>query len=129
MKVRCLSLLAFVMVMAGSSYTFANVSEHLPGQLKPEFHAPHEVIEIYFKAVNRGELIVFDRKLEKSMLIPVRVEYVYELSSVIPLVKVYSKLKEPLSVPGQESCKLLGVSAILNDEGSIIETEAHIWSE
>ena len=129
MKVRCFSLLAFVLIMIGSSYTSANVLERFPSHLKPEFHAPHEIIEIYFKAVNRGELIVFDRKLEKSMLIPVRVEYVYELSSVIPVVKVYSKLKQPLFVPGQDSCKLLGVSAILNDDGSIIETEAHIWSE
>lgn len=129
MKVRYFALFAFVMVVTGSDYTFAHVLERPAGPVSQEFHEPHEVIEMYFKAVSRGELIVFDRKLDKSMLIPVRVEYVYELNSTIPRVKVYSELKQPMSVPAQEGCKVRGVSAIIDTEGRIIEIEAHVWPE
>ena len=128
-RVSHFAMLAFVMVVAGSSGTFAHVVERPLGRIKSQFHEPHEVIEIYFQAVGRGELVVFDRKLNKSMLIPVSVEYVYELSSATPRVKVYSKLKQPMLVPGQENCKIRGVSAILDADGRIIETEAHIWPE
>lgn len=115
--------------MTCGKYTFAHISEQHPVPVKPEFNEPHEVIKIYFKAVDRGELIVLDRKLDKSMLIPIHVEYVYKLDSVIPRIKVYSQLKQPIPVPGQTSCNIKGVSAILNNNGSIIETEAHIWPE
>ncbi len=64
MKVRYFALLAFVIVIAGSGYTFAHVLERPPDPIKPEFSEPHEVIVIYFKAVNRGELKVFDRTLQ-----------------------------------------------------------------
>jgi hypothetical protein len=123
------SILTFVMLVACSTYAFAHVVEVTLGQIKPQFQEPHEIVEIYFLAVGRGELVVFGRKLSKSMLIPISVEYVYDLRSAMPRVKVYSKLKQPMPVPGQESCKLRGVSAILDGEGRIIETEAHIWPE
>ena len=129
MKPRYLLLLVSVIIMNGGKNTFAHISEQPHAPIKPEFSEPHEVIRTYFKAVSRGELIVLERKLEKSMLIPIRVEYVYELDSAIPRIKVYSKLKQPIPVPGQENCNIKGVSAILDINGSIIETEAHIWLE
>jgi|LGOV01.1.fsa_nt_gb hypothetical protein len=129
MKVRYFALLAFVIFIVGSNYTFALILESSPGSIKKKFHDPHEVIETYFKAVSRGELVVLDRKLDKSMLIPVRVEYVYELNSAIPIVKVYSELKQPMSVPTLECCMISGVSAILDADGHIIETEVHILQE
>lgn len=129
MRVSYFAILAFVMVIAGSNDTFAHVVELPLDRIKSQFHEPDEVVEMYFQAVGRGELVVFDRKLNRSMLIPVRVEYVYELNSAIPRVKVYSELKEAMPVPGQENCELRGVSAILDADGRIIETEAHIWPE
>ena len=115
--------------MNGGKNTFAHISEQPHAPIKPEFSEHHEVIRTYFKAVSRGELIVLERKLEKSMLIPIRVEYVYELDSAIPRIKVYSKLKQPIPVPEQGTCKIKGVSSILDNNGRIIETEAHIWPE
>ena len=129
MKPRYFSLLVFVIIMIGGKNAFTHILEQPTAPVKPEFSEPHEVIGTYLNAVNRGELIVLDRKIEKSMLIPIRVEYVYELDSAIPRIKVYSKLKKPIPVPGQENCNIKGVSAILDINGSIIETEAHIWLE
>ena len=129
MKIIYFTLLTFVMVITYGNFSFAHVLERPSGTVKSEFHEPHEVIEIYLKAVSRGELIVFGQKLTKSMLTPVRVEYVYELTNAIPRIKVYSDLKPPLPVPAQVGCKIRGVSAILDADGSIIETQAHIWTE
>ena len=128
-RVYYFAILAFIIVIAANGNTFAHITELPLDRIKPQFHEPHEVVEIYFQAVGRGELVVFDRKLDKSMLIPVRVEYVYELDSAIPRIKVYSELKEFMPVPGQTNCKLRGVSVILDADGRIIETEAHIWPE
>jgi len=124
----CLSL-TLLMLFLSSTYSYGYVVEEQPGIIKPVFHEPQEVVEIYLKAVSRGELIVFDSKLSKAMLIPLNVEYVYELNSAIPRIKVYSKLKQPMSVPGQQGCNLRAVSSTLDDDGHIIETEAHIWPE
>lgn len=129
MKVRYFALLTFVIFIAGSNYTFAHILEPSSGSIKQKFHEPHEVIEMYFKAVSRGELVVLERKLDKSMLTPVRVEYVYELNSAIQIVKVYSELKQPMSVPSLEHCRISGVSAILDADGHIIEIEVHILPE
>jgi len=122
-------IIAFVMFIAGSGDIFSRVVELPSDRIKSQFHEPYKVVERYFQAVGRGELVVFDRKLNKSMLVPVEVEYVYKLYSAIPRIKVYSELKEPMPVPGQENYKLRGVSAILDDDGQIIETEAHIWPD
>lgn len=53
------------------------------------------------------------------MLIPVRVEYVYELNNAIPKIKAYSDLKQPTPVTGQTNCKVRGVSVILDAEGTL----------
>ena len=129
MKVRFFALFVFVIVSIGSNFAFAHVLERPPGPIKPEFKEPHKVIEIYLNAVSRGELTVLDQTLDKSMLIPIRVEYVYDLNSAIPRVKVYSELKQPIPIPVQDSLKLHGISASLDAYGHIIEIEAHIRPE
>jgi hypothetical protein len=87
---------------------------------------PDPVVQRYLDAVDRGELVIFGQTLARSMLIPARVEYVYELSNRTTRIKVYSDLKEPLAVPDQPDCKVLGVSAVLED-GIITEIESHVW--
>ncbi|MDZ7663563.1 hypothetical protein [Thiohalophilus sp.] len=94
-----------------------------------EFDEPREIVRIYLKAVKRGELVVFDQTLDASMLTPVRVEYVYELNNALPRVKVCAEFKQPMSVPGQTDCKARGVNAVLDDAGSIVEVEIHVWAE
>ena len=129
MRVSRFAILIFALSVTCGTCAFAHVVEGQLDQIRPQFREPHEVVEIYLQAVDRGELVVFGRKLNKSMLVPVRDEYVYELKTVIPRVKVYSELKLPMPVPGQENCKLGGVSATLDAKGRIIDTQAHIWPE
>jgi hypothetical protein len=127
MKLRYCVLLALGLFIAGCNYTFAYALERTPGPVKPDFSEPHEIVDIYLKAVSRGELIVFDRKLDKSMITPVRVEYIYDINSTISSVTVYSELKQP--IPAPENCSVRGVSATLDSDGHIIEVKAHIWAD
>lgn len=129
MKLRFCVLLALGLFITGCNYSFAYTLERTPGPVKPGFSEPHEVVDIYLKAVSRGELIVFDRKLNESMITPVRVEYIYDINSAISSVTVYSELKQPMPVPAQESCSVRGVSATLDINGHIIEVKAHIWTD
>ena len=126
-KLRYCVLFALGLFIAACNYTFAYTSERTPGSFKPDFPEPHEVVDIFLKAVSRGELIVFDRKLDKSMITPVRVEHVYDINSAVSSVIVYSELKQPMPVPIEENCSVRGVSATLDAGGHIIEVKAHIW--
>ncbi len=92
----------------------------------PELDDPDNLVQRYLQAVDRGELALFGYTLDRSMIVPVRVEYVYDLASRTMRIKVYANLKAPLPVPGQSDCRILGVSAILED-GSITEIESHVW--
>lgn len=129
MKVDLCILLLFVTMILGNTSSHGFVVKAEPEAIKPAFHEPQEIIESYLRAVDRGEMVVFDTVLNKSMLVPVSVEYVYELDNPAPKIKVYSKLKQSMPVPGQQDCELRAVSAILDADGHIIETEAHIWTE
>jgi|APFre7841882724_1041349.scaffolds.fasta_scaffold50850_3 hypothetical protein len=95
-----------------------------PAALKIE--DPDTVVQRYLAAVERGELEIFGLKIERSMLNPVRVEYVYDLSNRTTLIKVHSNLKQPLPVPGQRGCQILSVGAVMED-GHITEIESHVW--
>lgn len=92
---------------------------------------PLKIIEIFYDAVNRGQLIVFEKKLDGSMMIPIRIEYVYELNGDEPTVKIYSELKKLISISLYEGVKikLSGVSVVLDSSGDIIDIKAHVVPE
>lgn len=113
-----------------------NVSPELalavPQDLKPVnpiksvFYSPLEMLERYFDAVNRGALTVYGRLITKAMLVPIRVENIYEIKSGLSSWKIYSELEPPMEVAGQVCCKIIGVGAVLDPEGGILETEIHL---
>ncbi len=82
----------------------------------------------YLDAVDRGELQTFGRRLDRSEIAPVRLEYIYDIASETMEIRVYSNLKNPVPVPGQTGSQVLGVSSIIAD-GKIVETESHVWFE
>ena len=129
MKLKYYLLLVVIIFMSGSRYTLAHALDKPPSDIKPEFTEPQTIVSIYMKAVNRGELIVFDRKINMSMITPIRVEYVYELNNTTPKVKVYSEIKQPIPVQNLEGCKIKGVSSILDNNGHIIDTAVHISND
>jgi hypothetical protein len=102
------------------------VPKHLISPDTPRIEDPDYLVQRYLDAVDRGELKLFGQTLARSMIVPARVEYVYELSSRATRIKVHSNLKQPLPVPGQPDCRTLRVSAVMED-GHITEIKAHVW--
>jgi hypothetical protein len=128
MKARFISFLSLAVTALYCGYGVMHASEG-SAVGEPKFLDPHAIVATYLKAVDRGELIVFDHRLDRSMVAPRRVEYVFELDSRIPTVKVYSELLQPMAVPNDENCEVRAVSALLNADGKIVETEAHVWQK
>lgn len=92
----------------------------------PAFDHPDSVVARFLAAVDRGELLIFGRRLERAMIAPARVEYVFDLATRMTTLKIYSALKEPIPVPSQQGSHVWAVGVIL-DGSDIIETESHIW--
>ena len=102
-----------------------NSGEGNPNEV--EFIPPERIMSMYYKAVDRGDLVVFGIQLDHSMLVPVHVSYIYPVNGQVPKIKVYAKLKKPMKIPEQNNNRFTGVCAILDIFGEIIETEAHIF--
>jgi hypothetical protein len=102
------------------------VPRHLINPDAPRIEDPDSLVHRYLQAVDRGELVIFGQKLDRSMIVPVRIEYVYELASRTTRIKVHSNLKTPLPVPGHGDCHVLTVSTVIED-GHITTIETHIW--
>lgn len=124
----------FVFLSLVVSTLFANtVDERYPvdkginNHSEVEFISPEKIMLSYYTAVDRGDFVVFGIRLERSMLIPVHVNYIYPVTSPIPRIKVYSRLKKPLIIPEQGNNKFTAVCAVIDMFGNIIETEAHIF--
>jgi hypothetical protein len=107
----------------------ASIQEQLSEEPALEYRAPYEVVKLFLKAVDRGELVVFGLTLDRAVLTPKRVEYVYELDSLNASVKIYSELTQPLSVPDLQQVKVYGVSAIMDSEGNITEVSAFVQAD
>jgi len=125
MKSSLLAWLLFAFV-SGAAQASVSVPEYLINPAAPKIEDPDTVVQRYLAAVDRGELEIFGMKLDRSMLNPVRVEYVYDLSSRTTRIKIHSNLKESLPVPGQHGCQILSVGAEM-EGGHISEIESHVW--
>ena len=86
---------------------------------------PESVVRSYLAAVDRGELLSFERRLGRADINPVRVQYNYMIASGSTETRVYSTLKEPMPVPGQAEYQVIGVCSAM-EGGRIVETESHI---
>ena len=86
---------------------------------------PKQVVEVFLKAVDRGELIVFEKRINRSMLEPERVEYMYTLDNPLPTVRVFSVLKQPIPFPDMPDVLIEGVTGVLDWTGRIAESMVH----
>ena len=84
-----------------------------------------EVFNIFLRAVDDGQLKLFDETLSRDMVMPLRVEYVYTAELPYPTVKVYSELKKPMPLPAIPDANIIGVSSVMDFSGNIIENTAH----
>lgn len=95
---------------------------------RPHIAGVETIVSGYLEAVDRGELRSFNRELGRSEIVPVRVEYVYEIASGTMEINVYSNLKDHMPVPNQPGARVHSVNSIIED-GKIVETESHVWIE
>ena len=119
-------IIVFSVLMLSGTVAFSPVITNQIGTNAVDFTAPEKIMSQYYLAVDRGELVVFGVQLERSMLIPVHVDYVYPVNGKTARVKVYARLKNPMRIPEQGNNMFTGVCAFIDMFGKITETEAHI---
>jgi hypothetical protein len=119
-------LLALGIVVAGTPL-LARLPDRAAGDAAPWTGERHQAVDAFLAAVDRGELQVFGRKLDRSMIVPRHVEYVYAIGNAIPVIKVYATLKSPITAPEHKNCEVRAVSAVLGADDQIVDTEAHVW--
>lgn len=90
----------------------------------PEINT-EQVIQVFRKAVERGELKLFEMSVAFSALKPQRVEYIYKIGVKEPTIKVYSLLSKPMPLPAMPDILIDGVTAILDKDGRILEAIVH----
>jgi hypothetical protein len=120
------ALLALLFAVPGGTPAHATPPDPPVIPVRATFRQPRDIVDDFTRAVDRGELIICRRPLERSAIIPVRVEYVYDLRTLLPTIKVYSRLRQAIPVPDDPDYEIREVSALLSD-GAITETEIHVW--
>jgi hypothetical protein len=95
---------------------------------RPDIEDPDRLVDTFLKAVDHGELTIYGQTLTREMINPTQVEYVYDLVSRKTKLRIHATLKEPLKLPGQPGCRILCISAEMED-GRIVEIESHVWIE
>lgn len=108
-----------------SAYTPADLPPCQPAASSQHAAEAESIVRNYLEAVDRGELLSFDRKLKRADINPVRVQYNYLIASGAMETRVYSMLKEPMPVPGQPDYQVIAVCSAM-ENGSIVETESHV---
>ena len=83
------------------------------------------VVQVFRKAVERGELKIFEVTVAFTALKPQQVEYIYKIGAKEPIMKVYSLLKKPMPLPTMPDILVEGVTVILDADGHILEAIAH----
>ena len=84
-----------------------------------------QVILVFKKAVERGELKLFEMTVAFSALKPQQVEYTYKIGKKEPTVKVYSLLTKPIPLPDMPDILIEGVTVIMDRDGHILEAIVH----
>ena len=123
------SLIALLVLLAlNPAFAAVSVPGHRidPGQ--PAIEDPDQLVDAFLQAVDRGELRIYGRTLTREMINPTQVEYVYDLLSRKTSLRIHATLKEPLRLPDQPGCRILCISAEMED-GRIVEIESHLWIE
>jgi len=84
-----------------------------------------DIFSIFFRAVDLGQLQLFDKILTRDMLIPLKVEYIYTRDDLYPTVNVFSELREPISLPAMPDVYIVGVTGVMDVNGNIVDSIAH----
>jgi hypothetical protein len=118
-------VLVLAIALLNSGHTPTNLPTCQPDPGRPGIAGAETVVRTYLNAVDRGELLTFGRRLDRSDITPVHVQYNYLISTGMMETRVYSALKTPMPVPDQPGYEVVGVCSAI-DQGRIIETESHV---
>jgi hypothetical protein len=122
-------LIALLTLLAlNPAFAAVSVPEHRIDPSQPAIEDPDRLVDAFLKAVDRGELTIYGRTLTREMINPTQVEYLYDLLSRKTSLRIHATLKEPLKLPDQPGCRILCISAEMED-GRIVEIESHLWIE
>jgi hypothetical protein len=80
------------------------------------------LIDVYYKAVDRGELRVFDMVIPRKHIKPVEITYSYDLRGYQNTVLVIAKTTKRIICPTSKHFYIDSITARLNDKGKIIES-------
>lgn len=109
------------------SHASALIPDNSTTVVPPEVQDKYKIVRLFLKEVDRGKVILFGRRFDRSMLNPTRVEYVYDLNTDTPEIRVYSEVTKPMAIPGIDTCELRAVSAVMSPAGKIITIRVHLW--
>lgn len=84
-----------------------------------------KIFNIFLHAVDQGQMKLFDKRITRNMLEPLRVEYIYTPEDPYPKIRVFSSLLEPFPMPAVPNVYIKGVSGVMDVNGNIIESIAH----
>lgn len=122
-------LIALLTLLAlNPAFAAVSVPEYWIDPSQPAIEDPDRLVDAFLKAVDRGELTIYGRSLTREMINPTQVEYLYDLLSRKTSLRIHATLKEPLKLPDQPGCRILCISAEMED-GRIVEIESHLWIE
>jgi hypothetical protein len=122
-------LIALLTLLAlNPAFAAVSVPEYWIDPSQPAIEDPDRLVDAFLKAVDRGELTIYGRSLTREMINPTQVEYVYDLLSRKTSLRIHATLKEPLKLRDQPGCRILCISAEMED-GRIVEIESHLWIE
>jgi hypothetical protein len=117
--IKCINYLASLDIQSDKSeYTSQTVVPY------PKINVS-EIFSIFFRAVDLGQLRLFDKTLTRDMLRPVKVEYIYTQADPYPTVNVFSELRNPIPLPAMPDAYIMGVSGVMDMNGNIVESIAH----
>jgi hypothetical protein len=121
-------LFIFILLLAaGISNAAINKSpDYTLKSLPQPLNKFNQVVEIFLKAVDSGELIIFDNIITRDMLQPVEVKYIYTHDNENPSISVFSFLRKPLKLPGVDDCTVGGIEVIMDIDGNIIDSSIHV---
>jgi len=79
------------------------------------------LIEVFYEAVDRGELAVYELKIDRSMIKPIEITYSYDLKGYQNTVLVVSDMTKRVICPYSKQFYIKSVTARLNNQGHIVE--------
>ena len=122
-------LIALLVLLAlNPAFAAVSVPEYWIDPSQPAIEDPDRLVDAFLKAVDRGELTIYGQTLTREMIDPTQVEYVYDLVSRETRLRVHATLKQALKLRDQPGCRILCISAEMED-GRIVEIESHLWIE